>query len=169
LSAIEAAMSGFAILVKLAEHRADEAVAAWQRLTAQCDDARDKLVLLQRHRETYRELTQAGLRHGMPAGAILAYVGFIGQIETVVVRQSNELGELEAACVRQWQAVVDSRRDKRRYEILAERVNARDAAAAAQRTRVETEEALARAAAASTPIFAADLTNIGNCANDRVE
>jgi flagellar export protein FliJ len=169
LSAIEAGMSGLATLVKLAERRADEAVAAWQRLNAQCDDAKHKLVLLQQHREAYRELTHTGLQHGMPAGSIVAHVGFIGQIETVVVRQTNEIGQLEAACVRQWQAVVDSRRDKRRYEILTERAAARDAATASQRTRMETEEALSRAAAVSEPVFAADLTNNGNFANDRVE
>jgi flagellar export protein FliJ len=148
-------MSGLAALAKLAERRADEAVAAWQRLTAQCNDAKQKLVQLQQHREAYRALAHTGLQHGMPAGSIVAHVGFIGQIESVVVRQTNEIGQLEAACVRQWQAVVDARRDKRRYEILVERVAAREAATASQRSRAETEEALLRAAAVSDPIFAA--------------
>jgi flagellar export protein FliJ len=148
-------MSGTLALIKLAERRTDEAVAAWRRLDAQCRDVRHKLRLLQQHREAYRELTQASLQHGVPAGAIVAHVGFIEQIEAVVLRQAKELEQLEAACARQWQAVVDARRDKRRYEILAERIAARDNAAAARRARVETEEALLRAAAASAPIFRA--------------
>jgi flagellar export protein FliJ len=146
-------MSGPAALIKLAERRADEAVLAWQRLDAQCHDARDRLALLQQHREAYRQLTQASLQHGMPAGSIVAHVGFIEQIEAVVVHHTNELGRLEAACARQWQAVVDARRDKRRYEILAERIAARDSAAASRRTRAETEEELLRAAGACVPIF----------------
>jgi flagellar export protein FliJ len=169
LSAIEAAVSGLATLLKLAERRADEAIVAWQRLNAKCDDARQKLVLLQQHRDAYRARTHTGLQQGMPAGALVAHVGFIGQIEAVVVRQTSEIGQLEEACARQWQTVVDARRDKRRYEILAERAAAREAATAAQRTRLETEEALLRAAAPSGPISDADLTNNRNFANDRIE
>jgi flagellar export protein FliJ len=156
LSAIEGALSGLATLVKLAERRADAAVAAWQRLAAQCDDAKQKLIRLQQHREAYCELAHTGLQNGMPAGSIVAHVGFIGQIESVLARQTNELGQIEAACVRQWQAVVDARRDKRRYEILLERVAARDAATASKRSQVENEEALLRAAVVSGPIFEAD-------------
>jgi flagellar export protein FliJ len=153
LSAIEAAMSGLSTLIKLAERHADAAVATWQRLNAQYDDARHKLALLQQHREAYRERTQTELQQGAQAGSIIAHVGFIGQIEAVVVRQTEELGQLEAACARQWQTVVDARRDKRRYEILAERIAARAAAKTAQRMHVETDEALSRAAAASAPVF----------------
>jgi flagellar export protein FliJ len=146
-------MSGLDTLIKLAVRRADAAVAAWQRLNAQYDDAKHKLELLHQHREVYRERTQTELQQGARAGSIVTHVGFIGQIEAVVAHQTEELGQLEAACARQWQTVVDARRDKRSYEILAERIATRAAAKTSQRMRVETDEALSRAAAASRPVF----------------
>jgi flagellar export protein FliJ len=142
-------MSGLALLIKVAERRAGEAVAAWRRLEAQCVDTRHKLALLEQHRDAYCRLTHCGLFDGMPAGAIAARVGFIDQIEAVLARQTQELERLEAACARHWQAVIETRRDRRGYEILAERHAARAAAAAALETRRETDEALSRAAQAS--------------------
>jgi flagellar export protein FliJ len=148
-------MSGLALLLELAGRRADDAVAAWQRLDAQCADARHKLALLEQHRDAYRRLTDSGLRDGMPAGAIAARIGFIGQIEAVLGRQAQELERLEAACAHHWQALVDARRDRRGYEILTERVAARAAAAAARRIGRETDDALSRAAQAAAAALAA--------------
>jgi flagellar export protein FliJ len=156
LSAIEAGMSGLATLVKLAGRRADEAAAAWQRLDAQCADAKHKLMLLEQHRDAYRALTHHSLRDGMPAGSISARIGFIGQIEAILVRQTQELERLEAACARQWQAMLDARRDRRSYELLAERGAARAATAASLHSRRETDEALLRAAQAGASIFDAN-------------
>ena len=146
-------MSGLALLLKLAEHRADEAAAAWRQLAARYADAKHKLQQLERHRDAYRELTDSGLRDGMPAGAIAARIGFVGQIEAVLVQQVGELERLEAACARQWQALHEARGERRRYEILAGRVAARAAAASSRRQRLETEEALLRGAPGPAAIF----------------
>jgi flagellar export protein FliJ len=143
------------MLIKLAERRADEAVAAWRALHAQCEDARQKLDLLQRHGEGYRDLLWADLQRGIPATSIAACLGFIGQIEAVVGHQQSELVQLEEACARQWQELVTLRREKRMFEILSERAAAKTAASDAHRQRCEIEEALVRAARTAPPMLPA--------------
>jgi flagellar export protein FliJ len=144
-------MSGLAILIKLAERRAEEAVTGWARLTAQRDDAKHKLVLLEKHGEGYRDLMRTGLHDGVSAASLAAQIGFIGQIESIVVRQQSELGQLEEACARQWQELLSARRAKRMYEILSERSATREAANASRRQHAEIAEKLQRAAS-SPPI-----------------
>jgi flagellar export protein FliJ len=139
-------MKGLASLIKLAERRTEQAVLAWQRLRAQCDDAKQKLLLLQKHREGYRDLMRTGLQQGMRAASSTAHIDFIGQIEAVAVRQGSELGQLEQACARQWEELMSARRDQRMYEILQERAAARDAATASRRRQAESDEAVMRAA-----------------------
>ena len=139
-------MSGLATLIKLAERRVQQAVLDWQRLTARRDDARGKLARLQHYRQVYRDLMQTGLRDGMPAATIVAHIGFIAQIDAVVVRQQSELGELEAACAQHFDAVVNARREQRIYEILSEQIRTRAATAASRRQHLETGEILQRAA-----------------------
>ncbi len=80
-------MAGLEKLITLAGRRSDGALATWQRLKEQCDDALRKLSLLKQHRERYRDLLRAGLGEGMPAMSTMAYLGFIGQIDEVVLRQ----------------------------------------------------------------------------------
>jgi flagellar export protein FliJ len=99
-------------LISVTGKRSDAAVAGWQRLKAQCDEALMKLSLLKQHRERYRDMLNTGLGEGMPAMSTMAYLGFIGQIEEVVLRQENEVGRLEAACARQWKEMVEIRREK---------------------------------------------------------
>ena len=65
----------------------------------------------------------------------MAYLGFIGQIDEVVLRQEGEVGRLEAACARQWQELVETRREKRMYEIVHERVASQRIAAALRRAK----------------------------------
>jgi flagellar export protein FliJ len=151
-SVIEGVVKAATTLAKLAERRADEAVSVWRRLQAQCEDARQKLDLLQRHGEKYRDLMRAGLQRGMPATSIAACLGFIGQIEAVVGHQQSELVQLEEACARQWQELVTLRRERRMFEILGERAAAEAAATEGQRQRREIEEALACAARTWSPI-----------------
>src|SRR6185312_10288330 len=119
-------MAGLHKLISHAEDRSDGALATWQRLKAQCDDALKKLSLLKQHRERYRDLLNASLGQGMPALSTMAYLGFIGQIDQVVTRQESEVGRLEAACTRQWQELVEIRREKRVYEIVHERATERE-------------------------------------------
>jgi flagellar export protein FliJ len=116
----------------------------WQRLKAQCDEAQQKLVLLRQHRENYRNLLRSGLKQGMAATSTNSYMGFIGQIEAIVVRQENEIGNLEEACSRQWQVLVDARREKRMYELLSERTAAREAEARTRRGQAEIDTLLQR-------------------------
>jgi len=137
-------MSGLRALIQFAEYRTDGALATWQRLRAQCDEARHKLAVLKRHGQHYRDLLHAGLRQGMSATSTMAYLSFIGQIEDVVVRQENDVGSLEEACVRQWQDLVDARREKRTYEILSERAAARELAASVRRRQAEIDDLLQR-------------------------
>ena len=131
-------------LISVTEKKSDAAVATWKRLKAQCDDALLKLSLLKQHVERYREMLNAGLGEGMPAMSTMAYLGFIGQIEEVVSRQENEVGRLEAACTRQWEELVEIRREKRTYEIVHERAVERELATALRRSQAEIDELLQR-------------------------
>jgi flagellar export protein FliJ len=142
-------MSGMRALIEFAERRCEGALIHWQRLKAQCDEARQKLLLLRQHHENYRNLLRSDFEHGMAATSTNAYVGFIGQIEAIVVRQESEVGNLEEACGRQWQVLVDARREKRMYELLSERTAAREAEAQARRGQTEIDRLLQRSVKAS--------------------
>jgi flagellar export protein FliJ len=133
-------------LIGIAGRRSEEALLAWRRLRAQCDEAMRKLSLLKQYCERYRGLMRAALTEGMPAPATLAYLDFIRQIEEVVLRQESDIGSLEAACARHWQTLVEARREKRMYEILGERAAAREVQAALRRREAEMDELLQRAA-----------------------
>jgi flagellar biosynthesis chaperone FliJ len=71
-------------------------------------------------------------------------LSFIGQIEEVVSRQQNEVGRLEAACTRQWQELVELRREKRVYEIVHERATERELATTLRRSQNEIDDLLQR-------------------------
>jgi len=131
-------------LINVTSKKGDDAVATWQRLKAQCDEALIKLSLLKQHVERYREMLNAGLGEGMPAMSTMAYLGFIGQIEEVVLRQETEVGRLEAACTRQWEELVEIRREKRTYEIVSERAAERELATALRRSQAEIDDLLQR-------------------------
>jgi flagellar export protein FliJ len=137
-------MPGLNKLIDLTGRRSDGALAMWQRLKAQCDEALKKLSLLKQHREHYRELLRSGLGEGMPAPSTMAYLGFIGQIDEVVLRQESEVGRLEEACARQWEALVEIRREKRMYEIVSDRTASRELAAALRRAQAEIDDLLQR-------------------------
>ena len=132
-------------LIDIAGRRSDEALLAWQQLKAQCSEAIRKLSLLKEYRERYSSLMRDGLEAGMPATATMAYLEFIGQIDEVVLRQESDLGSIEQACERQWQALVEARREKRTYEMVSERVAAREAEAALRRRHAEIDELIQRA------------------------
>ncbi|HEY1795498.1 MAG TPA: flagellar export protein FliJ [Stellaceae bacterium] len=137
-------MAGLNKLIALASHKSDSALATWQRLKKQCDEALMKLSLLKQHRERYREMLRSGLGEGMPAMATMAYLGFIGQIDEVVLRQESEVGRLDQACARQWQELIETRREKRMYEIVHERAASRELAAALRRSQAEIDDLLQR-------------------------
>ena len=137
-------MAGLHKLISHTGHRSDGALATWQRLKTQCDEALKKLSLLKQHRERYRNLLNANLGKGMPAVSTMAYLGFIGQIDQVVLRQESEVGRLEAACSQQWQELVEIRREKRVYEIVHERATSRELADALRRSQAEIDELLQR-------------------------
>jgi flagellar export protein FliJ len=131
-------------LISVTEKKGDAAVATWQRLKAQCDDALLKLSVLKQHVERYRVMLNSGLGEGMPAMSTMAYLGFIGQIEEVVVRQESEVGRLEAACTRQWEALIEIRREKRTYEIVSKKAAERELATALRRSQAEIDNLLQR-------------------------
>lgn len=138
-------------MIRLAERRVEEAVLSWQRLRAQRDDTRQKLMDLQAHIEGYRNSMRTNLLQGMPAVSTAAYIGFIGQVEAVVASQQSELGSLEDACARYWQELLDARREKRVCEILCERAAARNAVAVSRRLQSDVDELLQRSARSSAP------------------
>ena len=142
-SAAEGVVAGTA-MIRLAQRHVEEAVLLWQRLRAQCDDTRQKLVLLQAHMQGYRDSMRANLSQGMPAASTAAYIEFIGQIEAIVAGQQSELGNLEDACGRRWQELMDARRDKRICEMLRERAAARDTLTASRRLQLDMDELLQR-------------------------
>jgi len=131
-------------LISVTGQRSDSALATWQSLKAQCDDALLKLSLLKEHCERYRSQLSASLGNGMPAVSTMAYLSFIGQIEEVVHRQQSEVGRLEAACTRQWQELVELRREKRVYEIVHERAVERELATTLRRSQSEIDDLLQR-------------------------
>jgi flagellar protein FliJ len=133
-------------LIDIAGRRSEEALLAWQQLRAQCAEAIRKLTLLKEYRERYHDRMRDGLEAGMPATATMAYLEFISQIDEVVLRQENDLGSIEQACERQWQALVEARREQRTYETLNERLAAREAEAALRRRNAEIDELIQRAA-----------------------
>jgi flagellar export protein FliJ len=137
-------MAGLHKLIDVAERKSDGALADWQRLKQQCDEALKKLSLLKQHRERYRSLLSAGLGEGMAANSTMSYLGFIGQIEEVVLRQESEVGRLEAACARQWQELTETRREKRMYEIVQERTDQQQLAAALRQSQAEIDDLLQR-------------------------
>jgi flagellar export protein FliJ len=137
-------MAGLHKLISVTGNRSDGALATWQRLKAQCDEALRKLSLLKQHRERYRDLLNTNLGAGMPAMSTMAYLGFIGQIDQVVTRQESEVGRLEAACTQQWQELVEIRREKRIYEIVHERATSRELASALRRSQAEIDDLLQR-------------------------
>jgi flagellar export protein FliJ len=137
-------MAALHSLISVTGRRSDAAAAAWQRLKAQCDDALTKLSLLKRHVDRYREMLNAGLGEGMPALSTMTYLGFIGQIEEVVLRQEGEVGRLEAACTRQWEELIEIRREKRTYEIVSEKAAERETATALRRSQAEIDDLLQR-------------------------
>jgi|SRR5215469_14933840 flagellar FliJ protein len=138
-------MSGLQKLIEFAERRVDRAASAWQRLSTQRDEAKQKLLMLKQHGDSYRDLMESSLKQGMSVTSTMAYMGFIGQIEAVVVRQEGELGTLEEACARLWQELVDARREKRMYEILRERAATREAEAQSRRGQAAIDELVQRA------------------------
>jgi flagellar export protein FliJ len=137
-------MAGLHKLISVTGSRSEGALATWQRLKAQCDEALRKLSLLKQHRERYRDLLNTNLGEGMPAMSTMAYLGFIGQIDQVVTRQESEVGRLEAACTQQWQELVEIRREKRMYEIVHERATSRELASALRRSQAEIDDLLQR-------------------------
>jgi flagellar export protein FliJ len=131
-------------LITVTGRKSDNALATWQSLKAQCDDALMKLSLLKEHCERYRNQLSAGLGEGMAAMSTMTYLSFIGQIEEVVHRQESEVGRLEAACTRQWQELVEIRREKRVYEIVHERATEREMAIMLRRSQAEIDDLLQR-------------------------
>ena len=137
-------MSGLQQLIAIAGRRTDDALATWQRLRQQCQDALTKLSLLKQYRERYQEMLHNGLEQGMPVVSTQAYLGFIGQIDDVILRQESEVGRIEQACERQWQLLVEKRREKRMYEIVGERIASRQLEAAFRRSQAEIDDLLQR-------------------------
>ncbi len=137
-------MAGLKKLISVTGRKGDGALADWQHLKRQCDDALHKLSLLKQHRDRYRALLNSGLGEGMTAVSTMSYLGFIGQIDQVVLRQENEVGRLEAACTRQWEELVEIRREKRIYEIVQERADRQKLAAALRRSQGEIDDLLQR-------------------------
>jgi len=131
-------------LISVTGKKSDGALVTWKRLKAQCDEALMKLSLLKQHVERYREMLNTGLGEGMPAMSTMAYLGFIGQIEEVVTRQESEVGRLEAACTRQWEELIEIRREKRTYEIVHEKAAERELATALRRSQAEIDDLLQR-------------------------
>ena len=131
-------------LISITGKKGDDALATWQRLKQQCDDALAKLSVLREYCERYRALLNSNLGEGMPAMSTMAYLGFIGQIEEVVLRQESEVGRLEAACTAQWQELIEIRREKRVYEIVHERAIERELASALRCAQAEIDDMLQR-------------------------
>ena len=90
--------SGIDSLIDLAGHRSDDAVAIWQNLQRQCQQALGKLAVLEQHRDRYDDLLRGALQQGMSAVATRAYLGFIRQIDDVITQQRGEVERIEAAC-----------------------------------------------------------------------
>lgn len=137
--------SAMKLLIGSVEQRTEGALATWQAMRQECQQALDKLEVLKRHRERYSELLRGGLQSGMSGFATSAYLGFIKKIDEVVLTQQSEVGRIEAVCAQQWEHVVELRREKRTYELLGERNEARELETALRRSQREIDDVLQRA------------------------
>jgi flagellar export protein FliJ len=131
-------------LIGLAARRSDEALRAWQQLNLQCADALRKLALLREFRERYRTRMERALQSGMPTNSATAYLDFIAQIDDVIRRQTHDLDSIEQACAQQWELFLDVRRERRGFEIVAERSAAKEAEAALRRQQAEIDDLIRR-------------------------
>jgi flagellar export protein FliJ len=137
-------MSAYQSLANFVGDRAARQQVQWRQLMNQCDAAKRKLAQLKQYAERYRIQMRDRLNDGTEATAIMVFLRFIDQIETVIVKQEHEVAHLEQSCVEQWHRVVEARREKRMYEILRDRVVAEKLAAALQRSQVEIDELMGR-------------------------
>jgi flagellar export protein FliJ len=137
-------MANYRNLAHIVGNQADRQLALWQKMMAQCDDAKHKLVQLRQYAERYRALMQKHLHDGIEATATMVFLRFVGQIESVIAKQEREVMRLEEQCRLQWQHLVEARREKRMYEILHDRAAAEKLAAALRRSENEIEELMGR-------------------------
>lgn len=137
-------MSNYHNLAQLVGTQADRQLVLWRQLMAQCDDAKEKLVQLRHYGERYRAQMQKHLNDGIEATATMLFLRFVGQIESVIVKQESEVARLEEMCRLQWQQLVEARREKRMYEILHDRAMAEKLAAALRRSQNEIDELMGR-------------------------
>lgn len=137
-------MSGYDSLAEFVGHRADRQQVAWRKLMGQCDGAKRKLAQLRGYAERYRVQMDGQLSAGMEATASLAFLRFIGQIETVIAKQETEVARLERVCLEQWHLVVEARREKRMYEILRDKETAEKLGAELRRSQAEIDELTGR-------------------------
>lgn len=137
-------MSSYQSLADVVGGRADRLQVQWRQLMNQCDGAKNKLVQLRQYAERYRLQMRSNLSDGMEATAIMVFLRFIGQIEAVIAKQEHEVARLEQACLEQWDRIVESRREKRMYEILRDRAAAEKLALALQRSQAEIDELMGR-------------------------
>jgi flagellar export protein FliJ len=142
---------GTKVLINLAGHRSDDAIATWRHLKQHCQQALAKLDVLRQHRQRYEDMLRGGLQQGMTAAATRTYLGFTRQIDDIVARQQREVERIEAACARQWEQVVELRREKRVYEILGEHATAHELEAALRRSQNEIDDLLQRTASLPHP------------------
>jgi flagellar export protein FliJ len=137
-------MSSYQSLAEFVGTRADRQQVQWRNLMSQCDGAKHKLVQLRQYAERYRLQMRGHLSDGMEAIATMVFLRFIGQIEAVIAKQENDVARLEQACLEQWHRLVESRREKRMYEILRDRAAAEKVALALRRSQAEIDELMGR-------------------------
>lgn len=131
-------------LVDFVGTEANRQFAAWRQVMNQCDDAKQKLAQLRQYAERYRQQMQAQLHDGVAANSTMVFLRFIAQIESVIAKQEREVARLDEACRRQWQRLVEARREKRMYEILRDRAAAEELAGDLRRSQREIEELLGK-------------------------
>lgn len=137
-------MTSYQSLADFVGGHADKQQVVWRNLMSQCDGAKRKLLQLRHYAERYRLQMRGNLSDGMEAMATMVFLRFIGQIETVITKQENEVARLEQAVLEQWHRLVEARREKRMYEILRDRAAAEKLALALRRSQTEIDELMGR-------------------------
>ncbi|MGH7072996.1 MAG: flagellar export protein FliJ [Stellaceae bacterium] len=137
-------MSGYQNLADFVGKEANRQFVAWRGLMDQCDNAKRKLAQLRQYAERYRQQLQSQLADGLAANSTMVFLGFIGQIESVIAKQERDVARLDLACRQQWQKLVEARRERRMYEILDDRAETEKMAADLRRRERELDELLGK-------------------------
>lgn len=127
-------------LAALSRQKLDHAGRELAQLQALCQQAEEKLSLLETYRQEYQNrLRQRGLQ-GVHSAHLLEYQRFLKQLEDVIRMQTREVERHRRFCREAMQRWLAVRREMKGYEKLGERREAEIHMAALKKSQKEMDE-----------------------------